>query len=138
MAVNGLAEVLRNLNREIGNIQGNTRRGLSKAGLFIKGEAVERTPVEFGALRNSAFTQISPISNQTKPFVTVGFTAAYAAFVHEAPGTLSGQLRRSGNGVYWQSGENKFLEKAVKQNTSDILHIIRVEAGSDLQGNLAT
>lgn len=144
----GLDDVLKSLNKEIEGIQGNTRKGLYKAGIFIKGEAVERTPIDFGVLRGSAFTQISPLASKEKPSVTIGFTAEYAAWVHEMPMTLKGKSRSdfgktragvsfgggSGKGVYWQGGENKFLEKAVKQNTSEILEIIKTEAGKDLKG----
>lgn len=146
--VKGLDTLLKNLNKEIQKIEGNTRKGLSKAGLFIKAEAQERAPVDYGVLRNSAFSQISPVTFKGYPVVTVGFTAKYAAWVHEMPMTLKGKPRAhfgktregasfgggSGKGVYWQGGENKFLEKAVKWNVKEILNIIKTEAGKDLQG----
>lgn len=137
--VKGLDTLLKNLNKEIQKIEGNTRKGLSKAGLFIKAEAQERAPVDYGVLRNSAFSQISPVTFKGYPVVTVGFTAKYAAWVHEMPMKLKGLPRTSGSkkGVYWQGGENKFLEKAVKWNVKEILNIIKTEAGKDLQGKYA-
>lgn len=141
--VKGIDHMLRNLNRVIQQTEGNTRNGLSKAGLFIKAEAVERAPVEFGTLRQSAFSQLSAISFNGQPVVTVGFTAKYAAYVHEAPMKLKGQPRpkrsgiQAGSGVYWQGGENKFLEKAVKLNIREILGIIQREAAKDLEGKKA-
>ena len=138
--VKGLNHTLANLNRVIQKTDGNTRAGLSKAGLFIKGEAVERAPVEFGVLRNSAFSKLSSISlsKKKKASVTVGFTAKYAPYVHEAPMKLKGEPRTGkGKGVYWQGGENKFLEKAIKFNLREILGIIQAEAGKDLKGKKA-
>lgn len=135
--VKGLDTVLKNLNKQIQKIEGNTRKGLSKAGLFIKAEAVERAPVDYGVLRNSAFSQISPMTFKGFPVVTVGFTAEYAPWVHEMPMTLKGNPRPGKRGVYWQGGENKFLEKAVKWNVGQVLKIISDEAGKDLRGNKA-
>lgn len=122
----GLNEVLKNLNKEIENIEGDTFDGIKAAGLFIKGEAVERAPVEFGVLRNSAFAQTE---RRTKgPVSTVGFTAKYAPYVHEAPMKLKGRPRAGAKGVYWQGGENKFLEKAIKFNVADIISIVAKRA----------
>ena len=137
--VTGINDILKNLNKEIKKIEGDTRTGLAKVGLFVKAEAVERAPVEFGNLRNSAFSQLSSISFRGNQSVTVGFTAKYAPYVHEAPMKLKGQPRakrsgiKSGSGVYWQGGENKFLEKAVKLNISEILDIIKTEAAKSLR-----
>lgn len=137
--VSGLNQVLKNLNKEIKQIEGDTRAGLSKSGLFIKSEAVERAPVEFGNLRNSAFSQLSSMSFRGNQSVTIGFTADYAAYVHEAPMKLKGQPRakrsgiKAGSGVYWQGGENKFLEKAVKLNIREIVDIIKSEAAKSLR-----
>lgn len=132
--VKGIDNILKNLNRAIQQTEGNTRNGLFKAGLFIKAEAVERAPVDYGALRNSAFTQVSPLSFKGFPVVTVGFTAKYAAWVHEMPMKLKGKPRPGKRGVYWQGGENKFLEKAVKLNVREIIDIIKTEAAKDLKG----
>lgn len=121
--VKGLNQAIKNLNREISSIEGDVFDGLKAAGLFIKGEAVERAPAEFGVLRNSAFSQGE--RRRTGSVVKVGFTAEYAAFVHEAPMKLKGQPR-GGNrkGTFWSNGENKFLEKAVKFNIPKIIKII--------------
>lgn len=135
--VKGVNEILKNLNRVIQQTEGNTRKGLSKVGLFVKAEAVERAPVDYGVLRQSAFTQVSPLSFKGFPVVTIGFTAKYAAYVHEMPMKLKGQPRSGNRGVYWQGGENKFLEKAVKLNIREIVDIIKTEAAKDLKGSKA-
>lgn len=68
------------------------------------------TPVEIGNLINSQYApQITQYGDRS--YGHVGYTAFYAAFVHEAPGILKGEKRRGGKtGNYWDpSGEPKFL-----------------------------
>ena len=137
MALKGLDNVLKKLSKEIKKIEGATHEGLMAAGLFIKGESQELTPVDFGVLRNSAFMKpIAPLR------IAVGYTAEYAPAVHEMPMKLKGKPRAdfgrtragvsfgggSGKGTYWDSGENKFLEKAVKNNMPQTLKIIQKRA----------
>lgn len=101
-------------------------RGMTKATLFVKGEAVQLAPIEFGPLRGSAFSQAE--KRRGGIVGRIGFTAKYAPFVHEAPMKLKGQPRIGGKGVYWQGGENKFLSKALKRNTSTIMKMLQREA----------
>lgn len=135
--VRGLAEAQAELNRALAGIGGNTENGINMAGEFVKGESQELTPVDEGVLANSAF--VRRIGNKVAPAVEVGYTAKYAAAVHEAPMTLKGQPRAnfgktgagesfgggSGKGNYWDGGENKFLEKAVVRNITAIYNIIK-------------
>lgn len=136
--VKGIKEVLGNLSNAIDMIDGNVLLGIRAAARFVKGEAQSITPVDEGILRNSAFTKSFKGEGSTGPFAVVGYTAEYAAAVHEAPETLRGQPRGdfgktrdgtsfgggSGKGFYWDGGENKFLEKAVINNFSRIITII--------------
>jgi|GEM_PF-1951396 len=67
------------------------------------------------------------------PVVQIGFTALYAAMVHENPRAgrnhpKSGERTKSGKLKYSEVGEWKFLEKAVKNNRNDVLKIIAEEA----------
>lgn len=121
MATKGLAEVTRNLNREIAGIEGRSRDGLHLAGLFVQSEAIPITPHSGqagGTLRNSAFTDTT--AKSVRPIVTrVGFTALYAAFVHEMPASFN--FTSPGTGP-------KFLQKAISRNTREILNIIRQRA----------
>lgn len=140
----GLNEVVKNLNKEIKKIEGDVGKGLLAAVLFIEGEAIEITPQDFGLLRDTSFAQLG--GTLGRPIARVGYTAKYAAWVHEMPMTLKGQPRadfgKTGNrskfgpqqvvsfgggtktGTYWDKGENKFLEKAVRNNIPEILKII--------------
>lgn len=148
MAVKGLKKVTANLNKAIAQIENKTKLGFEKAAIYIEGEALEITPIDVGTLRNSTFTDVQ-LTNTTIS-ARIGYTAKYAPWVHEMPMTLKGKPRAhfgrtsnqskvgpqqpmdfgggSGKGVYWQSGENKFLEKAIKRNTQTVLKIIADEA----------
>ena len=117
---------MRNLRREIGRIEGLTLAGVVEAANFIQGEAMEITPMsdnrrladgsihEGGNLINSAFTD----SEQTSrgPVSRVGYTAEYAAAVHEMPDSTNWSKPGTGN---------KFLEKPISQNHRAILQILR-------------
>lgn len=142
----GLNEVLANLNKQIMNIENGTMEGILQAAMLIEGESVEMTPVDQGPLRASAFVD----SDRSTLTARIGYTAEYAAWVHEMPMKLKGQPRAhfgrtgnqskfgprqvvdfgggSGRGRYWDSGENKFLEKAVKNNMGEVLEIIKRSA----------
>jgi hypothetical protein len=97
--------------------------GAYAAGLMIQKEAQDRTPVEYGNLQGSAYTQRIPKGAQ------VGFTAEYALFVHEnMEMKLEGLPRPSGLGTYWNPGGPKFLERAVSENTQEIMDMILAQA----------
>lgn len=97
--------------------------GAYAAGLMIQGEAQDRTPVEYGNLQGSAYTQRIPKGAQ------VGFTSEYALFVHEnMEMKLEGLPRPSGLGTYWNPGGPKFLERAVTENTQEIVDMIVAQA----------
>ena len=120
--------------------QEKVRKGVQKASMFIKGESQQLTPVDFGVLRASAFYSTDIHNDYVRG--RVGYTAEYAPWVHEMPMTLKGEPRGdfgktragvsfgggSGKGNYWDSGENKFLEKAINRNTKTIIKIIAKEA----------
>lgn len=89
------------------------------------GGAIANTyaPVEYGFLRGSQYRKIQ--LSGTAYIGAVGYTAEYAAAVHEAKGTLKGQPRPSGRGTYWSpSGEPKFLSGAFDDNRQDIDNVV--------------
>lgn len=114
MAIN---DIIRNLQKEIGNIEGDLSKGLLAAGLFVQGESQRTVPHDTGTLSNSSFTSMGELMGM--PAVRVGYTAEYAAFVHEMPQEYN--YSKPGTGP-------KFLEKAVKDNVPTILKIIRDRA----------
>lgn len=82
----------------------------------IGSEAAGMTPRETSTLINSQYRDVSFDGGVVRG--RVGYTAEYAAAVHEAPGTLLGMNvpRPSGKGVVWgPSGEPEFLRKGAEQ-----------------------
>lgn len=128
MSVKVSSDIASNMRKFITAEQKSVRKGLQKAGIFIKGEAVMLAPVEFGNLRVSAYYNTDISRGLAR--LRVGFTSKYAPYVHEAPMKLKGQPRKGEghSGTYWQGGENKFLQKAVNRNKFEILKIIAKEA----------
>lgn len=148
LKLKGLDNVLKNLNKEVLGIRDRTRKGLRAVGLFIQDESMEMAPSDFGVLRKSAFSNVSVSGSMIT--ARIGYTAKYAAAVHEFPMTLKGKPRAhfgktgtqsafgptqivafgggSEKGTYWDNGENKFLEKPVKNNMKKIPEIIQKRA----------
>lgn len=109
-----------------------TQRGTLQAALGVEGSAKKRVPVEYGNLRASGYSRKHPtIANAAE----VGFTAAYAFYVHEnLEMKWRGLPRRSGIGVYWgPKGEAKFLENAVRDNIESIRRVIAAELKAEMQ-----
>jgi hypothetical protein len=126
-SVTGLDEILSNLNQQIAGIEGATMAGLYEAGLKIEAASNARAPSEYGNLRGSSYTRRDLGGSLS---VEIGYTAEYAAYVHEnLEMKLQGEHRPSGLGVYWgPQGENKFLEKTLRLNEQNIVNIIRHHA----------
>ena len=51
----GLDEVLKNLNKEIGKIEGDVQKGLTLGMLVVKGKSMASTPVDTGNLKGSHY-----------------------------------------------------------------------------------
>lgn len=131
--MSGLATVLANLHRAHARVIAGATRGLTVAGLLLQRTSQDMVPVEFGPLRASAYT---------RPFgflaVEVGYTAAYALWVHEAVAMkLRGQPRRQRPGGpppignYWDPSPHaraKFLEIPFRALRPQLVRIIRTHA----------
>lgn len=103
--------------------------GMFAGGLVIQAASQRNTPVEYGNLRASAYTQRKP--NKT---VEVGHSANYAIYVHEnMEQTLEGEPRPSGLGTYWNPGGPKFLERAVNENAREVLDQVAVRIGKVIE-----
>lgn len=122
--LSGLSEVMANLNSQVQGIEGRTMTGLYSAGLLIQKESNKRAPKDTGNLRASSF--VRPVDRA----VLVGYTANYAAAVHEMTSPSSGIPRTSGSGkgTYWEVGEPKYLENAIRENMDAILDKIAARA----------
>lgn len=89
------------------------QRGLQNAANVVLDEAVNRAPIETGALRGSGKTAVSGME------AAIGFgsgtTAQYAIVQHEKIG------------YQHKDGEAKYLENAVRAKQGDVLNIIADE-----------
>lgn len=89
------------------------------------GGAIANTyaPVEYGFLRGSQYRKIQ--TRGTAYVGAVGYTAEYAAAVHDAKGTLEGKPRASGRGNHWDpDAKPKFLSSAFDDNRQDIDNVV--------------
>jgi len=92
-----------------------SERTLTEVLIIGDGYAAAMTPVDTSNLINSRFRFIEHTASGLKG--RVGYTAAYAAAVHAAKGTLKGQDRPSNRGKYWgPDGEPQFLEKGFERD----------------------
>lgn len=112
--VTGLNKVLNNLNSQITRIEGAAMAGLYEAGLGIEAVAKKRAPIEFNNLRPSGYTRRVTDGSAA---VEVGFTEAYAVYVHE---DLEANHPRG--------GQAKYLQSAVDDNRERIVEIIKRRA----------
>ena len=91
--------------------------GLKRAGLFLQRESQKIVPVEYGILKNSAFTRAEGSGFDT--VIRVGYEASYALFVHEnlearhAPGKQA-----------------KFLETPLREKRDEMAAIINESVGN--------
>jgi hypothetical protein len=128
--VQGTMQVIRNMKRKDEQFARDVARGLKKGGLYLQRTSQKLVPVEFGVLKNSAFTRAFGSGFQT--VVVVGYTAAYAGQVHERVAMkLKGRPRRPSpphRGRYWDPlprATAKFLEKPVRDDKEKISKIVR-------------
>ena len=81
------------------------RRAIHQGGMFIKREAMLRTPVDTGALKNSARYRTKGVGWNS--FGEISYNMNYAVIVHETHKTKS-----------------KYLENAYRDNRSELLYRI--------------
>lgn len=122
ISVKGLEDINKKLRKIAKESPKAVEAGAYAGGLLVQREAQLGTPVEYGNLQGSAYTQRIPLG------VEVGFTAEYALFVHEnMEQKLKGEPRPSGLGTYWNPGGPKFLENAVNENMQEISDLIEAQ-----------
>ncbi len=128
--VRGVRHIRRKLVNAMRTTQVRTALGVWEAGLMLQRQAQKLSPVVTGNLKASAYTEAW--RHQMGPAVEVGFTAVYAAVVHENPrtGTL-GYLnpKPPGKQRYSYVGAWHFLGDAVALRANDIVRIIVRRAG---------
>ena len=112
------------LNRKFAEIvrgqKKGVRRVLYKSGHYILGVALPLTPIDLGNLRGSSF--VEPVEDENGPGVVIGYTANYAAYVHEtnknyvAPGT---------QWKFLETAVNRSREFVVKEAVKELKRINR-------------
>ncbi len=143
----GLSGVLRKLNDAIKQKELNLKAGLTEAVLVVKADSVRNTPIDLGNLRGSAFVIVTdnPPDNSSPTFtgpdsgdMSTGHSAALAegqGLVSEGKkGAWSAIVAYSANYAFWvhempatynfNSGVNKYLEKALLSNKNRIFQIL--------------
>lgn len=123
MPVRGVKQVRQNISRLMGEISGPmAERAVTEALIIGGGMATTMTPVDTSLLINSQYRIVKKVGSQVNG--QLGYTAAYAAAVHDAKGTLRGQPRDPGDtsrGNFWDpAGEPEFLRKGFEMSKDDI------------------
>lgn len=125
----GVSNLLDNMNKEIREIQGRGKKGLRRAAIMVEKDSQKLCPVITGNLKGSSYTKMIQGS---KPVAEVGYTAEYAPTVHENPNAgqtpRSQAFNRKGKKIASTVGQWKFLEKALKDNRTEIIKVIVEEA----------
>lgn len=121
MPVRGLKEVRQRLKTIFGDIKGpRVQKTLAEVLVTAAGFAANMTPIDTSNLINSQYRKITAYGNRV--VAAIGYTAAYAAAVHDAPGTLRGkEVARDKNdpsrGNVWDhKAEPGFLVKAFEDS----------------------
>lgn len=146
MPVIGKAKILANIDAQYRKKVLAFGAGVAEGGLLIQRESQLIVPVDYGNLKASAFTRVNG-KGTARVVVTVGYTAAYAVFVHEnldaAHGAVfnakyaaelahAAELRRKKLGgttgpFRHDRGANqqaKFLEKPFRDKHRDVFNIV--------------
>lgn len=139
MTVKGLNDVLKNVQREFENMSRKTERAVYEILQTGKALADTYTPVDTSNLLNSGYAPVV-YAEDGKVTGFVGYTAKYAGYVHEMPGTLMGQPRAhfgktregvefgggSETGNYWgPDGKPQFLSVAFAEIKNEVPGIIK-------------
>jgi hypothetical protein len=121
MPVKGLKEVRQQLRRVFGDISGpRAEKTLTEVLITAAGFAATMTPIDTSNLINSQYRKITAYG--TRVVGAIGYTAAYAAAVHDKPGTLlNTNTPRStsdpSRGNVWDpDAEPEFLRKAFEDS----------------------
>jgi hypothetical protein len=124
----GVEEVLRNIKRRTEALGRGAEQGVKLAALTLQRASQELVPVDLGALKASAFTRITGTGFKTE--AQIGYTSAYALYVHEAVGMVLKGLPRPTQGKYWDPqgrGQAKFLEEPARRLAPALKAIIQAK-----------
>lgn len=121
MPAKGLKEVRERLKKTFGEIKGPmAEKALTEVLITAAGFAATMTPIDTSNLINSQFRRIT--AGNSKASGMLGYTAAYAAAVHDKKGTLKGtntprEKSDPSRGNVWDpDAEPGFLVKAFEDS----------------------
>ena len=129
--VKGISQAKKHLNDVINDVKGRkVIRALQSAMILIGARAAYYTPIDTSTLINSQFREID--AGGVLITGRIGYSANYAAYVHEASGKLKGQPRAFGGGTgtgnYWDPhGEPQFLTKGANDERDNVDAVMRKE-----------
>jgi hypothetical protein len=108
----GTNKVVANLSKRVEAIKKRTAAGLMQGALVVKRRSMQLTPHDTGNLKGTCYTKL--IEHKGMPVAEIGYTAAYAIYVHE----INRNYKKPG--TQW-----KYLETAMKEKQKEVLIIIR-------------
>jgi len=118
-------------------------RGLKLAGAFLLRESKKQVPVDIvGNLKASGFVRAEDSAEKTK--VTVGYTAAYAIYVHENLDAAHGvhfnekhkdEINAEAEHLRGFGQKAKFLEDPYKENIKTMQYIVAKEMMRDIKSS---
>ena len=121
MPVKGLKEVRQAVRKAFVDISGpRAEKTLTEVLITAAAFAATMTPIDTSNLINSQYRKITAYG--TRVVGAIGYTAAYAAAVHDKPGTLLGKnvprdkSDPSRGNVWDKDGEPEFLRKAFEDS----------------------
>lgn len=97
---------------------------LYQEGFGLWADAVKRTPVEFGVLRNSAYVS-PPMQRKGEVTIEVGYGTKYAVRQHEETGYQ-----------HTRGGEAKYLANAIAARTSGFLERLAQRTEANVKANV--
>jgi hypothetical protein len=123
--ISGIQETTAGINAQLMRIQGLSAAGLLEAARMVLNDADSYTPPlvpeDEGTLRASQFQHARKKPSSGDPYVELGYSANYAAAVHEMTDKAIGKP------VNWnrpQSGP-KFLERSLARNADKIIQVVK-------------
>lgn len=121
--VKGVKQAMDKTKQELDAFKKRTMAGLLAGAMIVERQAKKDVPREYGNLVGSGYSRKHP----SKPMTAqVGFSAAYALWIHEnKEQALKGKPRKSGLGVYWgPAGKPRYLAGAAEAKRSEVLAAI--------------
>lgn len=124
----GLDKVIAEMKKQKTLMGARVPIALSAAGVLLQAGSQKVVPVDLGPLKASAFTRRTGIGFASS--VRVGYTSAYAPFVHEKVDMkLKGQKRPApSKGRYWDPqgrAQAKFLEEPARRMAPELREAFR-------------